>query len=128
MISLSEKIIGCSIKIHKSLGPGLLESVYQKCLTYELSKLSISSRTEVILPVQYEELNFESGFRADLIVDEKIIVEIKSVEKISPVHTAQTLTYLKLTNYPVALLINFGEATLKAGIKRFVNGEMKEDL
>lgn len=128
MSSLSEKIIGCSINIHKALGPGLLESVYQKCLVYELEKLEIPSKTEVLLPVSYEDLNFESGFRADLIVDEKIIVEIKSVEKISPVHTAQTLTYLKLTNYQVALLINFGEATLKTGIKRFVNGDIKENL
>lgn len=128
MSSLSEKIIGCSINIHKALGPGLLESVYQKCLVYELEKLGIPSKTEVLLPVSYEDLNFESGFRADLIVDEKIIVEIKSVEKISPVHTAQTLTYLKLTNYQVALLINFGEATLKTGIKRFANGDIKENL
>jgi GxxExxY protein len=128
MTPLSEKIIGCSIKIHKTLGPGLLESVYQKCLVYELSKLNIASKTEVLLPVKYEELNFESGFRADLIVDEKIIVEIKSMEKISQAHVAQTLTYLKLTSYPVALLINFGEATLKTGIKRFVNGDIKENL
>lgn len=128
MTSLSEQIIGCSIKIHKSLGPGLLESVYQRCLAYELSKLDIPSRTEVLLPVKYENLNFESGFRADIIVDEKVIVEIKSTEKISPVHSAQTLTYLKLTNYPVALLINFGEATLKSGIKRFVNGTVEEIL
>ncbi len=128
MTSLSEKIIGCSIKIHKTLGPGLLESVYQKCLVYELSKLNITSKTEVLLPVKYEELNFESGFRADIIADEKIIIEIKSVEHLSPVHAAQTLTYLKLTNYPVALLINFGETTLKAGIKRFVNGDIEENL
>lgn len=128
MTSLSEQIIGCSIKIHKSLGPGLLESVYQKCLSYELSKLNIPARSEVTLPVKYEGLNFESGFRADLIVDEKIIVEIKSVESLSPTHIAQTLTYLKLTDYPVALLINFGEATLKTGIKRFVNREVRENL
>ncbi len=128
MTSLSEQIIGCSIKIHKTLGPGLLESVYQKCLVYELSKLNITSKTEVLLPVKYEELNFESGFRADIIADEKIIIEIKSVEHLSPVHAAQTLTYLKLTNYPVALLINFGETTLKAGIKRFVNGDIEENL
>lgn len=128
MKKISEEIIDSALKIHRALGPGLLESVYQNCLEYELSKKSINSRKEVILPVHYEDMRFESGFRADLIVNEQIIIEIKSVEKIQPVHKAQTLTYLKLSRYPLGLLINFGEPLLKNGLFRFANGEAANDL
>lgn len=128
MKKLSEEILDSAIKIHKILGPGLLESVYQNCLFYELEKKNIKCQKEVILPVQYEDLNFESGFRADLIVDDKIIIEIKSLERMGYVHRAQILTYLKLTNYPLGLLINFGSAKLVNGFSRFANGTQADEL
>ncbi len=123
MRKLSENILDSAIKIHKILGPGLLESVYQNCLTYELGKRNINSQKEIVLPVKYEDLMFESGFRADIIVEDKIIIEVKSVERLAPIHRAQTLTYLKLTKYPLALLINFGQEKLINGFQRFANGE-----
>lgn len=125
---ISEEIIDSAIKVHKALGPGLLESVYQNCLAYELGKKNIAVQSEVILPVQYEELYFQSGFRADLIVNENIIIEVKSIDKIQAVHKAQILTYLKLTKYPLGLLINFGEPLLKNGLHRFANGEEANNL
>lgn len=128
MTKLSEDIISSAIKIHKTLGPGLLESVYQNCLAYELEKKKISVVRESLLPVKYEDMFFETGFRADLIVENKILIEVKSVEKTMPVHRAQTLTYLKLSNYPLALLINFGETLVKDGIHRFGNGIAANDL
>ena len=128
MKKISEEIITAAIKIHRALGPGLLESVYQGCLAYELQKQGIHSKRETILPVKYEDMVFDTGFRADIIVDEKVLVEIKSVDRLMPVHKAQTLTYLKLTNYPLALLINFGEILVKDGIHRFGNGDAANDL
>ncbi len=128
MTRLSEEIIASAIKIHKALGPGLLESVYQNCLAYELEKKNISVIKESVLPVRYEDMVFETGFRADLIVENKILLEIKSVERTMHVHRAQTLTYLKLSNYPLALLINFGESLVKDGIHRFGNGDAANDL
>jgi GxxExxY protein len=128
MKKLSEEILGSAIKIHKILGPGLLESVYQNCLFYELEKKNIKCQKEVILPVQYEDLNFESGFHADLIVDDKIIIEIKSLERMGDIHRAQILTYLKLTNYPLGLLINFGSSKLVNGFSRFANGTQADEL
>lgn len=128
MGQLSETILDCSLKIHKALGPGLLESVYQDCLLYELEKKNIECKKEIILPVQYEDLRFDSGFRADLIVSEKIIIEVKSIEQTKPVHRAQILTYLKLTGYPLGLLINFGQEKLINGFQRFANGEAANDL
>lgn len=125
---ISEQILDCCIKIHRTLGPGLLESVYQNCLSYELGKRGISSQKEVILPIQYEDLNFESGFRADIIVENKIIIELKAVEKIQPIHRAQLLTYLKLTRKPLGLLINFNNTKLINGFQRFANGEEANDL
>ncbi len=108
MKKLSEEILDSAIKIHRALGPGLLESVYQNCLFYELEKKNIKCQKELVLPVHYEDLKFESGFRADLIIDDKIIVEIKSLERMSKIHQAQILTYLMLAGYPLGLLINFG--------------------
>ncbi len=128
MKKVSEEILDSSIKIHKTLGPGLLESVYQNCLFYELEKKNIKCQKEIILPVHYESLKFESGFRADLIIDDKIIIEIKSLERMSNIHKAQILTYLKLTNYPLGLLINFGAEKLVNGFSRFANGAQADDL
>lgn len=128
MKRLSEEIIDSSIKIHKALGPGLLESVYQGCLFYELENKKIPVEREVVLPVTYETITFENAYRADLLVDNKIIIELKSVDNLQPIHRAQTLTYLKLSKCPLALLINFGAPLLKDGLQRFVNGQAGNDL
>ena len=121
-MSLSKHVLDCSIKIHRKLGPGLLENVYQNCLIHELSKLGIACEKEVTIPVDYDDMIFETGFRADIIVDDQILIELKSVETLAPIHKAQTLTYLKLSKYPLALLINFGETLLKNGFHRFADG------
>lgn len=128
MTKLSEDILDCAIKIHKILGPGLLESVYQDCMAYELKKKNILCEKEVLLPVTYEDMDFESGFRADLIVNNQVIIEVKSLESLNPIHRAQLLTYLKLTGYPLGLLINFGQEKLINGFQRFANGELANEL
>ncbi|MBB1284464.1 GxxExxY protein [Flavisolibacter sp. BT320] len=110
-----------AIKIHTDLGLGLLESVYEELLAYRLTKRGFSIKRQVPIPVVYENIKMELGFRADLIVENCVIVEIKSVEALAPVHHKQLLTYLKLTEITVGLLINFNEALLKNGLKRIVN-------
>ncbi len=119
---LTNKIIGCAIKVHKTLGPGLLESAYQACLHYELVKSSLSVEKEKPLPLVYEEVKLDCGYRMDLVVENRIIVEIKSVEALTDIHLAQVLTYLKLTHNRFGLLINFNVLKLKDGVKRVVNG------
>lgn len=114
-------IIEESIKIHNDLGPGLFESVYEEVLYYRLKKRDLKVERQIGIPVIYEEVKLEAGFRADLIVEDEIIVEIKSIECLAPVHHKQLLTYLKLTTLKVGLLINFNEELLKNGIKRIVN-------
>lgn len=114
-------IIEESIKIHNDLGPGLFESVYEEVLCYRLVKRGLKVERQIPIPVIYEEIKLEIGFRADLIVEDEIVVEIKSVECLAPVHHKQLLTYLKLTTLKVGLLINFNEELLKNGIKRIVN-------
>jgi len=114
-------IIEESIKIHTDLGPGLLESVYEEILAYRLSKRSLHIERQTPIPVFYEEVKMDVGFRSDIIVENKVIVEIKSIETIAAVHSKVLLTYLKLTGITVGLLINFNEAVLKNGIKRIVN-------
>lgn len=118
---LSSIIIGAAIEVHTELGPGLLESVYEACLFYELKQLGLNVEKQVELPVNYKEVRLDSGFRLDILVDDKIIIEVKSVKELHDVHLAQTLTYLKLTKLKLGLLINFNEARLKFGIKRVVN-------
>jgi GxxExxY protein len=118
---LSEQLIGLCLKIHKNLGPGLLESAYHRCLEYELMKSDIPFQSEVMMPVKYESLFIESGYRADLIIDNKILLELKSVEKINDIHKSQTLTYLKMSGLKIGLLINFKEPLLKNGLHRFIN-------
>jgi GxxExxY protein len=115
-------IVDAAYQIHCRLGPGLLESVYARVLEYELKKRGLSLRREVPIPLRYDEIEFDEGFRADMIVEEKVIVELKSVEEISPVHKKQLLTYLKLTNLKLGLLLNFGAPVIKKGIFRVVNG------
>jgi GxxExxY protein len=119
---LSSQIIKAAITVHKQLAPGLLESVYQSCMVIELMEMHLDVQSEVPLPVFYRGQNVnKEGFRLDLLVENTIIVELKSVEKIQPVHKKQLLTYLRLANKPFGLLINFNEALLKDGIVRIIN-------
>jgi len=118
---LSAIIVNCCYNIHKKLGPGLLESVYEEVLCYELTESGIYYIRQTNIPIYYNELILETGFRADIIVENKVIIEIKSVECIAAVHKKQLLTYLKLTGIKLGLLINFNEALIKDGITRIVN-------
>ena len=118
---ITEKIIGSAIEIHQHLGPGLLESAYKECLYYELMKAGFYVQKEKPMPVVYKEVKLDHGYRIDLLVENKIVVELKTVESFSDVHTAQILTYMKLGKYKLGLLINFHVTLLKYGIKRFRN-------
>lgn len=117
---ISYDIIGCAYRVHSRLGPGLLESTYQVSLEYELKKMNYEVEIEKPLPVIYDEIKLDAGYRIDLMVNKSVIVELKSVEAINEVHIAQLLTYLKLSNIKLGLLINFNVKDLKQGIKRFV--------
>ena len=118
---LSKKIIGCALEVHKQLGPGLLESAYRECLYYELIQAGFNVRQEVPMPVVYKEVKLDHGYRMDLLVEERVVIEIKTVDAFIDVHTAQVLTYLKLGKYKLGLLMNFNVALLKDGIKRIIN-------
>jgi len=118
---ITEKVIGAAIEIHKILGPGLLESAYEECLCYELSRARISFRKQVDLPVSYKEVKLDCGYRIDLLVEEEVIIELKTVEKLLPIHEAQLLTYLKMLDKRLGLLINFNVPVLRDGIKRIAN-------
>lgn len=117
---LTHEVIGAAVEVHKTLGPGLLESAYQRCLVYELRARKLSVEDELQLPVTYKGHNLQSGFRLDLLVESKLIVELKAVEALKPVHKAQVITYLKLSGYQLGLLINFNEARLIDGVKRVI--------
>lgn len=116
--SLTDAIIGAAISVHRELGPGLLESAYEKCLAFELTQLGFHIAVQQEIPIKYKGQPIESGFQADLIIENKVLIELKSVEQLVPVHAAQVLTYLKLTGLRTALLINFNVQLLKNGIKR----------
>ncbi len=118
---ISNKIIGLAIEVHKSLGPGLLESAYQECLYYELRNNGLNVEKEKPMPIVYKEIKLDHGYRIDLLVENKVVVEIKTVDTLLDVHFAQLLTYLKLGNYKLGLLINFNVSLLKNGIKRIIN-------
>ena len=118
---LTEKIIGLAIKVHRTLGPGFLESVYQAALAYELEKANIPFEKEKTLPVPYEDILLEVGFRCDFLIDKRVIVECKSVREVTPLDRAQLLNYLKITDLTVGLLMNFNVRKLTDGIKRIVN-------
>jgi GxxExxY protein len=118
---LTEKIIGAAMKVHSALGPGLLESAYQACLVHELRRQGLNVKAEVILPVVYEGVEVDAGYRLDILVEDRVIVELKSVEKTLPVHEAQLITYLKLSKCKVGLLINFNVKHLREGITRRAN-------
>lgn len=117
-------VIGCALDIHKSLGPGLLESAYQQCLYYKLQKEGLKLQKEKPMPLVYEEVHLDCGYRIDLLVEDKLVIEIKSVEALKSIHMAQTLTYMKLGDYKLGLLINFNVNMLKQGVKRVINGQL----
>jgi len=117
---ITNLIIGHAIEVHRVLGPGLLEKTYQECLAYELRKANLEVKKEVPLPVIYKSVNLDCGYRIDLLVNDFVIIEVKSVEKLIPVHSAQLLTYMKLSHVKIGLLINFNQIILKDGLKRFV--------
>lgn len=119
---LSNKIIGLAIEVHTVLGPGLLESAYKECLYYKIGKSGLVVEKEKPMPLIFEEVKLDCGYRIDLVVEKKLVIEIKSVEALNDIHLAQALTYLKLGNYKLGLLMNFNVVRLKDGIKRVVNG------
>ena len=119
---IAKQVMDAAFLIHRALGPGLLETVYEVILAKKLREMGVAVEREVSVPIQFENIKFDQGFRADLIVEKKVIVELKSVERLQPVHSKQLLTYLRLTDLRLGLLINFGENLLKHGFKRVVNG------
>lgn len=116
---LTEKIIGCAIEVHKRLGPGLLESAYEECLSYELKSVGLAIERQVPIPVVYKDIKLECGYRIDILVEKAVIIELKAIETLAPVHEAQILTYMKFANKTMGLLINFNVTLLKNGIKRY---------
>ncbi len=118
---ISNKIIGCAIDVHKQLGPGLLESAYQECLFYELTKADLNVVKEKPMPIIYKDIKLNHGYRIDLLVENKVVIELKTVDYFTDVHTAQVLTYLKLGDYKLGILLNFHVSILKDGIKRIIN-------
>lgn len=121
---ITDGIIGAAIEVHKNLGPGLLESAYQAALAYELTERGFNIEQQKSLPLLYKNVKLESGYRLDFLVNDKVVVEIKSIENFAPIHEAQLLSYLRLSNCKVGLLINFNVKLLKQGIKRIVNGSL----
>ncbi len=117
---ISRIVIGCAIEVHKQLGPGLLESAYQECLYYELTQAGLKVQKEKPMPIVYKEVKLDHGYRIDLLIEDSVVVEIKTVEVLNDVHSAQVLTYLKLGNYKLGLLLNFHVTLLKDGIKRLI--------
>jgi GxxExxY protein len=116
---ITQKIIGCAIQVHKSLGPGLLESAYEECLSYELIKNGLNIKRQQPTPVVYKEIKLECGYRIDILVENSVVIELKVVDEFNPVHEAQILTYMKFSKKSLGLLINFNVTTLKDGIKRY---------
>jgi GxxExxY protein len=116
--ALTEQIIGCAIEVHRTLGPGLLESVYRDCLTLELLQANLCIESERYVSIEYKGHRLKRGLKIDLLVEECVVVEVKAVERVLPVHLAQAITYLKLTGHPAALLMNFNSTTLRAGLRR----------
>ena len=117
---LSNQVIGCALEVHRALGPGILESAYEQCLAHELSLSGIPFKLQFPLPVNYKNIKLDCGYRIDRLVDDKLVVELKSVDKITGVHQSQILTYMKLSEMKIGLLINFNVELLKSGIKRLV--------
>ena len=118
---IGKNIVNSAIKVHKVLGPGLLETVYQRCLAYELDKTGLKVDCEVPIPVKYEKISIDLGFRIDMMIQQNVVIENKTVERLMPIHEAQLLTYLKLTNLKLGFLLNWNVPLMKDGIKRMVN-------
>lgn len=121
---IAHKIIGCSLEVHRALGPGLLESAYKECLYYKLVKEGLEVEKEKPMPLLFEDVKLAVGYRIDILVAHKVVIEIKSVESLNDVHLAQTLTYMRLGKFKLGLLINFNVTLLKQGIRRVINGEL----
>ncbi len=121
---LSKVVFESGLKVHKTLGPGLLESAYEECLYYELAKTGLQIQKQVALPLVYEEVKLEAGYRVDIFVEKKLIIEVKSVETLNNIHLAQVLTYLRLSGCKLGLLINFNTTLFKDGVKRIINGSL----
>src|ERR1700757_3436674 len=117
---LTEKVIGLAIEVHRQLGPGLLESAYEECLCHELRQAKLVFRRQVALPVVYKSVRLDCGYRLDVVVENGLILELKTVERLMPIHEAQVITYLRLSNIPNGLLLNFNSAVLKQGIRRLI--------
>lgn len=117
---MTSKILGCAIEVHRNLGPGLLESTYQTCLMHELKANHLNVQSEIRLPIVFKNIELDHGYRIDLLVENKIVLELKTVECFTKVHYAQVLTYMKLGNHPIGYLLNFDVKLMKEGIKRFV--------
>lgn len=118
---IGEIVLGCAIKVHTALGPGLLESTYEVCLAYELGKAGVKAERQIALPVIYDEVRLDAGYRLDLLVEDIVIVELKVIEKLLPIHTAQLLSYLKMSKRKLGYLLNFNVPQMRQGIKRVVN-------
>lgn len=124
---ITEIILNCAFKVHTELGPGLLESSYEECLYYELQQTNLRVEKQKGLPLQYQKVKLNLGYRIDLLIENKVIIEIKSVDTLTDVHVAQVLTYLKLSDCKVGLLLNFNVRSLKNGIRRLINGQLNSD-
>lgn len=118
---IGEMLLGCAIRVHSALGPGLLESAYEACLLYELEKAGLKATRQVPVPLMYNEVELDVGYRIDLLVEETVIVEVKAVEQLLPIHTAQILSYLRLSDRKLGYLLNFNTVQMRKGIKRVVN-------
>ncbi len=119
---IGEIVVDCSVKLHRDLGPGLLESVYEVLLVHSLTEAGLKVKRQVPIPIEYAGIRFDEGFRADIIINDKVILELKSVEKVNNAHKKQVLTYLRLTDKKLGYLLNFGEGLMKDGISRVLNG------
>jgi len=118
-------IVDTAVLVHKEIGPGLLETVYEVILSYELERSGLSVKRQLSVPIEYKDIKFDEGFRADILVENKVIIELKSVESVSKAHKKQVLTYLRLTGHKLGYLLNFGEALMKDGISRIINGNIE---
>jgi GxxExxY protein len=117
---LTEKVIGLAIGVHRQLGPGLLESAYEECLCYELAEANFVFRRQVVLPIVYKSVRLDCGYRLDVVIENRLILELKAVERLLPIHEAQVITYLRRSSIPIGLLLNFNSVVLKHGIRRLV--------
>lgn len=119
---VGEKILGCALKVHRALGPGLLEGAYEACLAHELARSGIAAKRQVVMPIRYDDLQVELGYRLDLLVEDLVVVEVKAVDRLADIHRAQVITYLRLGGYRLGYLLNFNVPVFKDGIVRLANG------